>query len=52
MADKSRTTNHPERGDLDKMSKKPASVQRELAEARRIISRVIIPPAEDAESHG
>jgi hypothetical protein len=40
------STNHPERGDLDKMTKKPLSVQRELEAARRIISRVIIPPAE------
>jgi hypothetical protein len=41
-------TNHPERGNLDKMHKKPTSVQRELEEARRVLSRVIIPPAEDA----
>lgn len=40
-------TLHPERGDLDKMIKKPASIQRELAEARRILSRVIVPPAKD-----
>jgi hypothetical protein len=36
---------HPERGDLDKMVKKPASVQRELAEARRVLGRVMIPLA-------
>ena len=40
-------TIHPERGDLDKMTKKPASVRRELEEARRIVSRVIVPPAEE-----
>lgn len=46
----SQTSGHPERGDLDKMTKKPASVQRELAEARRILSRVIVPPEEDESS--
>lgn len=42
-------TTHPERGDLDKMTKKPQSVQRELEEARRIVNRVIIPPAEEPD---
>jgi hypothetical protein len=42
---KPQTTIHPDRGDLDKMTKKPASVQRELEEARRIVSQVIVPPA-------
>lgn len=37
-------------GDIDKMIKKPASVQRELAEARRILRNVKIPPVGDAEN--
>jgi hypothetical protein len=44
------TTEHPERGDLDKMHKKPASVLRELEEARRIVGRVIIPTAKNEKN--
>lgn len=39
-----KTTIHPERGNLDRMSKKPLSVQRELEEARRIVSRAVLAP--------
>jgi hypothetical protein len=46
-----RTTDHPERGDLDKMTQKPQSVQRELEEARRLVSRVVIPPSPE-DQHG
>ena len=44
-------TIHAERGDLDRMTKKPATVQCELAEARRIVSRVIVPPAPLEKRH-